>query len=87
MATSTRRRAGGTASRPSARSGPPHLRFYLYTVEGTLGGRRKSFGVVCCHNTDALAMMVERLPELAAVTVTRGSPVHFIAIGDHLLHE
>ena len=77
--TAARARPGRTPS--------PHLHFYVYTVSGVLGRRRRSFCVVCCHATDARAMIVERCPAIDDLTVTRGNPVHYIAIGDHLLHE
>jgi hypothetical protein len=52
-----------------------------------LGRRRQNFYIVCCHAADARAMIVERCPAIDDLTVTRGHPVHYIAIGDHLLHE
>lgn len=65
----------------------PHLHFFLYTVSGKVGRRRLTFRIVCCHAADARVMIVERYPKIDALTVTRGEPVHYIAIGDHLLHE
>ncbi len=66
---------------------PADLRFYVYTVHGKLGGEHRTFQVVCCHASDARAMIAERLPEIDELRVTRGMPIHFIAIGDHSLHE
>ena len=66
---------------------PADLRFYLYAVEGRFQGERRIFHIVCCHASDARAMIAERLPEIGNLRVTRGKSVHFIAIGDHLLHE
>jgi len=65
----------------------PHLHFFVYTVSGMVGRRRLTFRIVCCHAADARAMIVERCPKIDALSVTRGEPVHYIAIGDHLLHE
>ena len=59
----------------------------MYAVEGRLHGALRTFQVVCCHASDARAMIAERLPAIGNLRVTRGKPVHFIAIGDHLLHE
>jgi hypothetical protein len=59
----------------------------MYAVEGRLNGALRTFQVVCCHASDARAMIAERLPAIDKLRVTRGKPVHFIAIGDHLLHE
>ncbi|MGB8692885.1 MAG: hypothetical protein WCD08_05190 [Steroidobacteraceae bacterium] len=63
------------------------LRFYLYTVEGRLEHVRQTFRVVCCHGSDARAMIVRRWPAIDKLKVTRGKPVDFIALGDHLLHQ
>ena len=63
------------------------LRFYLYTVEGRLERVRQTFRVVCCHGSDARAMIVQRLPAIDKLKVTRGKLVDFIAVGDHLLHQ
>ena len=77
-----------TASRARPKRRPsPYLHFYIYAVSGTLGKRRQTFRVVCCHATDARAMIAEHYPEIGDLTVTRGNPVHYIAIGAHLLHE
>ena len=65
----------------------PHLHFFVYTVSGMVGSRRLTFRIVCCHTADARAMIVERCPKIDALCVTRGESVHYIAIGDHLLHE
>mgnify|MGYP001199782647 FL=1 len=75
------------ASKRSHSNRPAHLRLYLYAVEGTLAGEHRVFQVVCCHAADARAMIAERLPEIDKLRVTRGKPVHFVAIGDHSLHE
>ena len=64
-----------------------HLRFYLYAVEGMLHHVRQTFRVVCCHGSDARAMIVQRLPAIDKLKVTRGKAVDYIAIGDHLLHQ
>lgn len=71
----------------SRRTLSPHLHFFVYAVSGKVGRRRLTFRIVCCHAADARAMIVERCPKIDALTVTRGEPVHYIAIGDHLLHE
>lgn len=63
------------------------LRFYVYTVKGALHHVRQTFRVVCCHGSDARAMIVQRLPAIDKLKVTRGKPVDFIAVGDHLLHQ
>jgi hypothetical protein len=68
-------------------NGPRGLRFYLYAVSGTLHGERGTFHVVCCHASDARALIAARQPEIDKLRVTRGRPVHFIAIGDHSLLE
>ncbi len=65
----------------------PRLHFFVYTVSGMVGRRRLSFRIVCCHAADARAMIVERCPKIDSLSVARGEPVHYIAIGDHLLHE
>jgi hypothetical protein len=66
---------------------PRHLRFYLYTVEGAHGQKQRTFRVVCCHASDARIMVLERLPDIGDLRVKRGKAVHFIAIGEHPLHE
>lgn len=84
MTTRTKR----TGARVRSRRPPsPHLHFYVYTVSGMLGRRRQKFCIVCCHAADARAMIVELCPAIGDLTVTRGNPVHYIAIGDHVLHE
>jgi hypothetical protein len=72
---------------PPKRTISPHLHFYMYTVSGLVGRRRLSFRIVCCHAADARAMIVQRCPKIDALSVRRGESVHYIAIGDHLLHE
>ena len=66
---------------------PQDLRFYLYTVNGTLRGERRTFNVVCCHAADARAMVAVRRPDIDKLRVTRGNHVNFIAVGDHPLIE
>lgn len=101
MPTITRRKSGNSTSRgllklatagnagkvPLHPQRLTHLRFYLYTVEGTLHHVPQAFRVVCCHGSDARAMIVQRLPAIDKLKVTRGKPVDYIAIGDHLLHQ
>ena len=65
----------------------PHMRFFVYAVAGMLEGHRQTFQVVCCHAADARSMIATRHPTIGHITVTRGKPVHYIAVGDHLLHE
>jgi hypothetical protein len=76
-----------SARETPTRSPSPRLHFYVYTVAGMLDKRRQTFRVMCCHASDARAMIAERCPAIGDITVTRGIPVHYIAIGDHLLHE
>lgn len=71
-------------SSPDRRRG---LRFYLYAVNGKLHGERKTLHVVCCHASDARAMVAAHQPQIDKLRVTRGSLVHFIAVGDHELLE
>jgi hypothetical protein len=87
MPESTRPKSIRKAPKRSDSNRPGHLRLYLYAVEGTLRDERRGFQVVCCHASDARAMIAQRLPEIANLRVARGKPVHFIAVGDHLLHE
>ena len=101
MPTRTRRKPGSSTSRgllelaPAGSAGKvrlrprrlTQLRFYLYTVEGRLERVRQTFRVVCCHGSDARAMIVQRLPAIDKLKVTRGKLVDFIAVGDHLLHQ
>ena len=63
------------------------LRFYLYTVHGKLHGERKTLHVVCCHASDARAMVAAHQPRIDKLRVRRGSLVNFIAVGDHALLE
>jgi hypothetical protein len=84
MPTITRRKSGKV---PLHKQRLSQLRFYLYTVEGRLERLRQTFHVVCCHGSDARAMIVQRLPAIDKLKVTRGKPVDFIAVGDHLLHQ
>ena len=100
MPTATRRKPGSSTSSgllklaTAGNAGKvrlrPHrltqLRFYLYTVEGTLEHVRQTFRVVCCHGSDARAMIVQRLPAIDKLKVTRGKPIDYIAIGDRLLN-
>ena len=78
---SRKTRKGPNSNRPEG------LRFYLYAVTGTLRAERKSFNVVCCHASDARAMVAVRQPEIDRLRVTRGKSVHFIAVGDRSLLE
>ena len=98
MQTRTQRKSGGNTSTSLLKLVTtakvrlrPHrltqLRFHLYTVEGTLDHVRRTFRVVCCHGADARAMIVQRLPAIDKLKVTRGKPVDYIAIGDHLLYQ
>ncbi len=64
---------------------PEALHFHLYAVTGVLRGERRTVHVVCCHASDARAMVAGRLPEIDKLRVTRGKPIHFIAVGDHTL--
>jgi hypothetical protein len=84
MPARTKRKAARTRL---LRTRSPHLHFYVYTVTGMLGKRRHTFRIVCCHAADARAMIAESRPAIGDITVTRGNPVHYIAIGDHPLHE
>jgi len=72
---------------PQALKRSPHLRFYLYSVVGTYRDKPQTFRVVCCHASDARAMVIERLPEIDNVRVKRGMTVHLISVGDHALHD
>jgi hypothetical protein len=65
----------------------PRLRVYLYTVEGTLHQVLQTFHVVCCHGSDARALIVQRLPAIDKLKVSRGKQVDYIAIGDHLFYQ
>ena len=76
---SQKMRRGSGSNRPEA------LRFHLYAVTGTLRGERRTLHVVCCHASDARAMVAVRQPEIDKLRVTRGKPIHFIAVGDHSL--
>jgi hypothetical protein len=64
---------------------PEGLHFYLYAVNGILRRARVTLHVVCCHAADARAMVATRQPEIGNLRVTRGKPIHFIAVGDHAL--
>ena len=64
---------------------PEGLHFYLYAVNGILHRARITLHVVCCHAADARAMVAARQPEIGNLRVTRGKPIHFIAVGDHAL--
>jgi len=89
----TRKPANRNHDRHAAKPAPtgsqrtPRLRFHLYTVKGTYRDKRVTFHVVCCHESDARTMIVERLPEIDNLTVQRRDTVHYIVIGDHALHE
>ena len=79
--------SSGKTRKGSGSNRPESLRFYLYAVNGTHAGARVTLHVVCCHAADARAMVATRQPELDKLRVTRGKPVHFIAVGDHALIE
>jgi len=64
---------------------PKGLHFYHYAVNGILLGTRKTLHVVCCHASDARTMVAARLPGIDKLRVTRGKPIHFIAVGDYAL--
>jgi hypothetical protein len=85
MAVSKRVRPTRKSRRGQNSNRPESLRFYLYAVNGILRGARVTLRVVCCHATDARAMVATRQPELDKLRVTRGKLIHFIAVGDHTL--
>jgi hypothetical protein len=87
MAESKRPRSLRTTRRVSGSNRPQGLRLYLYAVNGKLHGERKTLHVVCCHASDARAMVATHQPEIDALRVRRGNLVHFIAVGDHALIE
>ena len=64
---------------------PKGLHFYHYAVNGILHSTRKTLHVVCCHASDARTMVAARLPGIDKLRVTRGKPIHFIAVGDYAL--
>ena len=59
---------------------PKGLHFYHYAVNGILHSTRKTLHVVCCHASDARAMVAARQPEIDKLRVTRGKPIHFICL-------
>jgi len=61
----------------------------VHLVPGAVAsrGERRTFHVVCCHAADARMMVAARQPEIDKLRVTRGTPVHFIAVGGHALLE
>jgi hypothetical protein len=87
MAESKRPRSSRTTRKASRSNRPQSLRLYLYAVNGTLRGQRKTLHVVCCHASDARAMVATHQPEIDTLRVRRGNLVNFIAVGDHALIE
>ncbi len=87
MAKSKRLKSSRSAPRRSSSNQVRSLRFYLYTVNGRLHNERRTLHVVCCHASDARAMVATHEPRIDKLRVTRGSLVHFIAVGDHALRE
>jgi len=87
MAANTQLKSLGKTRTGSGANRPRDLRFYLYSVRGTLRGERRTFHVVCCHAAGARMMVAARQPEIDKLRVTRGTPVHFIAVGGHALLE
>ena len=85
MADTTQTRPSGKTHRSPDSNRPARLRFYHYAVNGILRGTRMTLHVVCCHASDARAMVAARMPEIDQLRVTRGKPIHFIAVGDYAL--
>ena len=85
MAVTKRMKASGKTRRNPGSNRPARLRFYQYTVNGSVRGARMTLHVVCCHASDARAMVAARQPEIDKLRVTRGKPIHFIAVGDYAL--
>ena len=76
--------SGKSRGKPNSNR-PRGLRFHLYAVNGVLRRARVTLHVVCCHASDARAMVAARQPGIDKLRVTRGKPIHFIAVGDHEL--
>lgn len=66
---------------------PGHLQFYLYTVSGKVNKEPRTFGVVCCHASDAVTMILRQYPQIAKLSAKRGGRVHYVAIGETLLQS
>lgn len=66
---------------------PGRLQFYLYTVSGRVHKEALTFGVVCCHASDAVTMILRQYPQITKLSAKRGGRVHYVAIGDTVLQS